>query len=501
MDTYRNSRAQKAATITGAAVPRRRLLLVNPRNPLVKLTNRTNRWNRYRVWKPLGLLVLAGITPRDWDITVIDENLGECDFSALPRPDLIGLTAFTSQAPRAYELAALFRGWNVPVVMGGIHATMCDDEASSRVDSLVTGEAESVWAQVLQDAARGCLKPRYEGGRADMARTPPARHDLLPTGYEFGSIQTTRGCPLNCSFCSVSAFNGRTYRRRATADVVAEFEQIGEKLVLVVDDNLIGTRSDHVARAKELFRAMIAADLRKKWLCQATINMADDDELLDLARRAGCIGVFIGFESATDEGLVEIRKQYHLNSRRDFRESVHRIQKHGICVAGSFIIGLDVDRPGIGRRIADTANRYGVDVLNVLFLTPLPGTELWDKMEREQRIVTNHFPEDWQYFTLTIPVGRYRHLDRQQVVAEMNTCIRRFYTLRSILRRWLQHLVMRRQPALTLVGNLSFRNNGRLSRDLAQDPRATCDRLVPAPLQPAVGDNRHVLAPNAPARD
>ncbi len=247
------------------------------------------------------------------------------DYSRLPRPDLVGVTAFTSQAPRAYEVAALFRGRGVPVVMGGIHATMRPQEAAERVDVVVTGEAESVWAQVLDDAARGALKPLYAGGHEDIEHAPLARHDLLPTGYHFGAIQTTRGCPLNCSFCSVSAFNGRTYRRRSIEDVVAEFKLIREKHVLVVDDNLIGTRRDHIARAKDLFRAMIDADLGKKWICQATINMADDEELLQLARRAGCVGVFIGFESTTDEGLVEVHKKYNIQKDRDFRASVRRV--------------------------------------------------------------------------------------------------------------------------------------------------------------------------------
>lgn len=490
-----------SGTATVARGERKRLLLINPRNPLVKLSNKTNYWNRYRVWKPLGLLVLAGVTPADWEVTVVDENVQTPDYAQLPRPHLVGVTAFTSQAPRAYEIAALFHDRGVPVVMGGIHATMCRREASERVDCIVTGEAEGVWPRVLADAAAGTLRAAYDGGLVDMEQTPSARHDLLPDGYKFGSIQTTRGCPLNCSFCSVSAFNGRAYRRRETADVVAEFQLIRENLVLVVDDNLIGTRREHVERAKVLFRAMIAADLGKKWICQATINMADDDELLGLARRAGCIGVFIGFESATDEGLVEVHKQYHIQKTRDFKASVGRIQKHGICVAGSFIIGLDVDRPGIGRKIADTANGYGLDVLNVLYLTPLPGTELWTKMEGEGSITSDSFPEDWQYYTLTIPVGRYLHLNREQVTAEMNSCIRRFYTPVSILRRTISHLVRRRQPALTMVANLSFRKNGRLSRKMGQEIRSTRDRLLPIPFPVAAEENRHVLGRSLQARE
>jgi len=261
-----------------------RLYLINPNNPLVSLANiRESRWNRYRVWKPLGLLVLAGLTPPEWEITVIDENVRAADYAAMPRPDLVGITAFTSQASRAYEVARQFRRRGVSVVMGGIHATMCTEEALRHVDSVVTGEAESVWATALEDARRGRLRRTYAGEHVDLADVPPARHDLLAEGYAFGSIQTTRGCPLNCSFCSVSAFNGTRYRHRPIAGVIEELKAIREKWVLVVDDNLIGTSAAHIARAKELFRAMIQAGPGKKWIAQVTINMADDDELLTLA--------------------------------------------------------------------------------------------------------------------------------------------------------------------------------------------------------------------------
>ena len=207
-----------------------RLDLINPSNPLVSIVRvKENRWNRYRVWKPLSLMVLAGLTPPEWEISIVDENLGAPDYAAMPRPDLVGITAFTSQANRAYEVAAHFRHLGVPVVMGGIHATICVDEVMERVDSVVTGEAEAVWPQVLDDARHGNLKRRYDGGHCELNDVPPARHDLLPTGYAFGAIQTTRGCPLNCSFCSVTAFNGARYRQRPIADVVREFRLIRER--------------------------------------------------------------------------------------------------------------------------------------------------------------------------------------------------------------------------------------------------------------------------------
>jgi radical SAM superfamily enzyme YgiQ (UPF0313 family) len=422
-----------------------------------------SRWNRYRVWKPLSLMVLAGLTPPEWEISIVDENLGAPDYPAMPRPDLVGITSFTSQANRAYEVAAHFRRLGVPVVMGGIHATMCVDEVMGRVDSVVTGEAEGIWLQVLEDARHGSLKRRYDGGRAEINDVPFARHDLLATGYALGAIQTTRGCPLNCSFCSVTAFNGAHYRQRPIPDVVREFQSVREKRVLLVDDNLIGTRPEHIARAKDLFRALAQADLRKEWVGQATINFADDEELLALAAKAGCSGVFIGFESPAPEGLRELGKKFNLLKGRDFRASVRRIQRHHILVAGSFIIGLDIDEPGIGERIAEVAREYGVDNLNVLFLTPLPGTRLWDQMKSEGRIALDAFPEDWKYYTLTFPVARYKHLSLDGIIQEMISCNRNFYSLPRILRRVGSNLWQGRKPLISLVGNLSFRGNIRVA--------------------------------------
>jgi radical SAM superfamily enzyme YgiQ (UPF0313 family) len=434
-----------------------------------------NRWNKYRVWKPLGLLVLAALTPKDWDVTVVDENLGMPDYAGMLPPDLVGITAFTSQAPRAYELASEFRAHGVPVVMGGIHASMCAKEACQWVDAVVTGEAEGVWAQVLEDARRGALKPLYEGSYAEAEKIPLARHDLLSGKYFFGSVQTARGCPLNCSFCSVSAFNGRKYRRRVIEDVVQEFRMIREKYVLVVDDNLIGTSEDHIAGAKELLRALVRADLGKKWIAQATINMADDEELLRLAVEAGCVGVYIGFESPTDEGLTEIRKKFNSRNGRDFRASVQRIQRHGLVVAGAFIMGLDVDTPGIGERIVATANQYGVDLLNVQCLTPLPGTDLWKTMETEGRIAADKFPEDWKYYMLTLPVGRYKQLSPEDICREMDTCNRQFYSFARIARRAWSWMTGRREPVVALVANLSNKYNARLYRKVFREFAASLE--------------------------
>jgi len=440
-----------------------RLYLINPTNPLVScVTAKQNRWNRWRIWKPLSLLVLARQTPSEWEVTILDENLSRPDYAAMPRPDLVGITAFTSQAPRAYEISAFFRGLGVPVVMGGIHATMCLDEVLGHVDSVVTKEAETIWPKVLMDVQAGTLQRHYDGGHVPVEDFVPARQDLLPKGYAFGTIQTTRGCPLNCSFCSVTTFNGAQYRQRPVADVVREFATIPEKRILVVDDNLIGTRPDHIARAKELFRALAKAKVRKHWIAQATINFSDDDELMALAWKAGCRGVFVGFESPTAEGLRELGKKFNMRADRDFRASVRRIQRHKILVMGSFIIGLDVDDDGIGKRVAEAAKHYGVDSMNALFLTPLPGTRLWDQMKSEERITLDNFPEDWRYYTLNFPVARYQRLSPTAVMKEMDDCNRTFYSVHGVASRFWSSFWQWRKPLINLITNLSTRNNSRV---------------------------------------
>jgi radical SAM superfamily enzyme YgiQ (UPF0313 family) len=218
-----------------------------------------------------------------------------------------------------------------------------------------------------------------------------------------------------------------------------------------------------------LFRALAGANLHKQWIAQATINFADDEELLALAAKAGCRGVFIGFESPTPEGLRELGKKFNLVKDRDLSASVRRIQRHKILVVGSFIIGLDIDEPGIGERIAAVAGQYGVDTLNTLFLTPLPGTRLWDQMNAEERILLNSFPADWAYYTLTFPVARYKHFTLEGILQEMNCCNRRFYSFGPLLRRVAGALLHRRHPLLSLVGNLSYRNNSRADRRIYED--------------------------------
>jgi radical SAM superfamily enzyme YgiQ (UPF0313 family) len=210
-----------------------RLVLINPVNPArVGLT--VNKSSRF---PPIGLGIVAAVTPSSWDIKLLDENWRPFSYQ---EADLVGITAFTASANRAYEIASIYRQGGVPVVIGGIHASMCPEEALSFADAVVIGEAEAVWPQVIADVEAGCLQQIYKGGWSDLSGVPSPRRDLFHPGYMFASVQTSRGCPMDCEFCSVTAFNGRRYRRRPLGEVLAELETIPQKMIFFVDDNIIG---------------------------------------------------------------------------------------------------------------------------------------------------------------------------------------------------------------------------------------------------------------------
>lgn len=347
--------------------------------------------------------------------------------------------------------------------MGGIHASMREEEALQHVDSIVTGEAEEQWGKVLKDVENGTLQRVYAGGLVDIDNASPARHDLLQGKYFFGAIQTTRGCPLCCNFCSVTAFNGGKFRHRTIESVIEELHQIKEKLILFVDDNLIGTRRDHIAYSKELFRAMIREGLTTPWICQTTVNFGEDDELLKLAHKAGCIGVFIGFESPTEEGLIAVHKQYNIKRSKQIPALVRRIQKNGINVVGSFIMGIDSDKKGISEIAAKACDAYELDAANILILTPLPGTALFTEMEQQKRIIANNYPEDWKYYTLCHPVAEYKNFTWPQLMDEVSNFNDIYYSYSKMTRRIIR-MIFRlwhspRALAVGILSNLSYRFN------------------------------------------
>lgn len=380
-----------------------RLVLINPQNPV-------SLYGDYR-WQPLSLAYIAGATPPGWEVRVVDEACdGPVDASALDA-DLVGITAFTSQAPRAYAIARGLRAREIPVVMGGIHATMCADEALGQVDAVVLREGETVWPRVCADALAGALQRRYDGGLADLDRTVrPDRSHFPPGRYTYVSAQTTRGCPMACSFCSVTAFNGKAFRMRGVEGVVDELRSLGPGDVILVDDDLNGFNRAARRRCEELFHAMIAADLCQQWVTQVTINFGDDDALPRLAHAAGCRGVFIGLESTDTASLAAIRKDGRSKRRgvELYLENVARIRAAGIGVVGSFILGIDTqDIDRIADEILAFAEHAHLDGLNPTILTPLPGTDDFKRMDAEGRILFRDWPNDWERYTLSFPVTTF----------------------------------------------------------------------------------------------
>jgi len=382
-----------------------KLVLINPRN-------RVSLYGDY-LWEPLALAYVAASTPPHWEVELIDEQCeGTRDYRNV-QADLVGLTAFTTQAPRAYEIALQFRERGIPVVMGGIHASLVPDEASQYADSLFIGECESKWREVIADAEAGRLAPRYDGGTTGSAIHHPDRSIFRKYRYEYVSAQTSRGCPMDCSFCSVTVFNGRLFRMRDIDDIIAELGAIPERDIIFVDDDLNGFSRKAKERCLDLFRAMAAARLDKQWITQVTINFGDDEELPRLARAAGCAGVFIGLESTDTKSLALIRKD-GTSQRRGlayYRENIERIRRNGIGVVGSFILGLDTQNMNtIVSDILRFAEESELDALNPTIITPLPGTRDYARFDAEGRILFKNYPQDWEKYTLAFPVTSMPHV-------------------------------------------------------------------------------------------
>jgi radical SAM superfamily enzyme YgiQ (UPF0313 family) len=273
------------------------------------------------------------------------------------------------------------------VVVGGFHPTLLPDEAQRYADSVVIGDAENVWAEIVSDARAGRLKPRY---RSDA---PPALQGLRPDRSIFPKnryralrlVQFGRGCRFACDFCSVHAVYGSTLHQRCLDDVVAEIDGIRQSYLLFVDDNLFVDES----QAEELFRALLP--LKVRWICQTSIDLAQNSRLLDLMARSGCIAVFIGFESLDAASLAQMRKKWNLKEG-DFAAAVRRFYEHGIMVCGSFVFGYDHDTPEIFDRTLDFAMRSRLALAQFNPLIPTPGTPLYQRLQAEGRLL---YPSWW----------------------------------------------------------------------------------------------------------
>lgn len=394
---------------------------------------------------PLSLPLLAALTPQNVDVRVIDENVEAADLDA--PADWVAITCMTASAPRAYEIGDAFRRRGIPVVMGGIHPTVMPDEASAHADAVVVGEAEPVWREIIEDLAGSRLKPRYEDfGLANLEGLPLPRRDLL-RGERYlttNVVQTARGCPNGCSFCSVSTIFGKRYRFRPIPEVIEEVRSL-RGWIGFVDDNIVG----HPRRAKELFEALIPLKIR--WVGQGDLSMARDPELMALAVRSGCQAMYVGIESLSPENLQAVSKRPNLGL--DMSEAIRKIHSAGIEIIGSFVLGLDGDDKGVFKRTADFAKAHKLVVAQFSVLTPFPGTVVQRELEQEGRIIDR----DWSHYTMSNVVFTPRQMTSQELREGQKAVYRDFYSLQSIVRR----TFVRRKFLLRFLVNLSYRFIGR----------------------------------------
>ncbi|MBN2040440.1 MAG: B12-binding domain-containing radical SAM protein [Spirochaetes bacterium] len=429
-----------------------RLLLINPvNNERTGLTVNTSS-----AFPPLGLGIIAALTPADFQIEIIDENFDEFQFK---EADLVGITAFTSSAPRAYEIAAVYRGKNIPVIMGGIHATMCTEEALKYVDAVVTGEAESVWPKVIKDFSKGSLESIYHGTPADLTEYILPRRDLFSNRYLFSTIQTSRGCPMDCYFCSVSAFNGRKYRQRPVDDILFELETIKNRYMFFIDDNILGYGPGSEQRAIDLFKGMVDRKLNKVWFCQASINFGCNREVLKWAGKSGCKMVFLGLESADPEELETMDKK--LNLKTEYDTAFKNINDAGIAVLGAFIYGSDFETAESMRRKTDYILSHSIDVIQSTILTPLPGTRLYKQYADENRILYRSYPEDWTRFDMGDLTYKMKRMNNDEFCMRIKENKSRLYSRFNLLKTFLKTLMHTRkmETALwALSSNKNYRN-------------------------------------------
>lgn len=382
--------------------------------------------------------MVAAMTPDTWKVYLIDENIRPFRYR---QADLVAITAFTSTVTRAYEIAEIYRREGTPVIIGGIHASMMPHEAMQFADAVVVGEAESVWPQILQDFENGQLQPLYQAPPADLTRIPAPRHDLFHPSYLFASIQTSRGCPLDCDFCSVPAFNGHRYRLRPVEAILEEMSTVRNHLIYFVDDNIVGYNErarDHAAR---LFEGMIRKGLRKEWFAQASLNIAQDPELLGLAARSGCKMLLIGMEAESEDALQDANKRLNLKLGVDaYARSFRAIHKAGIAVLGAFIYGMDSDTAESLRRRTRYILRSSVDVVQASVMTPLPGTRLFERMKTENRLLSNNFPQHWQHFHFSDVVFRPKQIEPEVLTSEMNQAYRIICSMNTLRIKFLRTL-------------------------------------------------------------
>ncbi len=458
-----------------------RILLVLPAAESVRVTRARPEIPRRKMlrFSVLPLTMVAALTPPEHEVRIVDENVEPLDFDA--DVDVVGVTFMTALAPRAFEVARKFRARGKVVVGGGYHPTLCPEEAVKEFDAIVVGDAEESWPQLLQDLQAGRLQKSYARpscGDERLLCSPAPRRDLLtPMAKHYvtiNAVQTGRGCRHNCRYCSVTAFHQQRHRSRPLEEVLEELSAVPRDLIFV-DDNIIADRE----YARSLFHAMIP--LRKRWVGQCSIEIADDAELLELASDAGCCGLFIGIETVNTKNLAAMHKTFNDSGR--YAQRLRRIRRAGIGVIAGIIVGLDEDDTGVFERTLAFLQRVKIDAIQLNILTPLPGTPLFADMNHKRRVTD----ADWGHYDFRHVVFQPALMTSDDLQAGADWLYAQFYRLDRVLWRFLRNvLAFRWLPALLgLKLSLTYRYDNKRERIIGRNPAATKKRQRFDGLSPA----------------
>ena len=376
----------------------------------------------------LNLAVIAALAaPYFDDIRIIEEEFERLDPNE--QADLVGVTMMTCQAPRGYWIADHFRRKGVRVICGGSHASFMAKECLQHFDSVVVNEVEMVWNELMADFAADSLKPIYHSAELiDLAQVPMPRKDLFRnTGTTLNAMvaQTGRGCPLGCDFCTVTLMYGRKFRTRPVEHVIEEIRRYPSRLFFFVDDNIFLSQK----YAYDLFEALIP--MKIQWGSQASLELiCKDEELLRLAARSGCISLFVGFESIDQETLNKAHKSF--NKVHKFDANIAKMRKQGINVVGAFIFGFETDTTQTFKQTLDFAMRNRLALVNTGILTPFPGTEVFERIERDGLFTD----KDWEHYTGGNLVWAHPTIDKAEMERAYLEFRRMFYSWPSIFRRF-----------------------------------------------------------------